>query len=308
MRIKILTVFLLTILFICGSNGNNLPEYTPMAFTQGGFQNFNEKYLGNSPYFYMPVIAPKYIENNITLIGEAVDRNIDNIFTESKKWWIPSFVQNRTDSELRKTLHEAVKNGLNEFRYQDYIKDLWGVCVANSNNDENGEENLFVFIDPVQGKLASIDFGHPEDISSFISMGIDQLKNSLFKFKINANSIVVPSTNVLLLPDGELELKDPRGICTNRKGRFWIADRGNNRIVHLKYDPDRKAFTYLGQLTGLNSPMDVSIIESENASDPLVLCIANSGENNIVYVNADISGTVALSGITDEQKFVITEY
>ena len=72
----------------------------------------------------------------------------------------------------------------------------------------------------------------------------------------DVKEIVVPSSGVFVFPFGEMsreerELRDPRGICTDREGNFWVADRGSDRVLCLRYSPEEKRFLYRGCITGV---------------------------------------------------------
>ena len=232
------------------------PKHEPLAFTQGGFQSLNEKYLGNSPYFYMPSISPRYFEENMDKVWTAIEYYIDNITAESKKWWAPEFIADKANEELKNILHQGIDRFFGDFDLDDHISDIWGICVANADNVKDGEDNLFVFIDPTKKNLGYFDFAHSYNVSSYVSPGLDEIKISLAKFKFNPTKIVVPSSGMFVFPFGEMsreerELRDPRGICTDREGNFWVADRGNDRGLCLGYSPEEQRFLYKGCITGV---------------------------------------------------------
>lgn len=299
----------LAICMMSGLGWAQPPKHEPLAFTQGGFQSLNEKYLGNSPYFYMPSISPKYFEENVDKIWNAIDYNIDNITAESKKWWAPEFIADKANEELKNILRQGINQFFGDFELDDHISDIWGICVANADNLEDGPDNLFVFVDPTKEYLGYFDFGHSFDVSSYVSPGLDEIKNSLAKFEFNPTKIVVPSSGIFVFPFGELSseerrLRDPRGICTDREGNFWVADRGNNRVLYLRYSPEEQRFVYQGALSGLDRPQDVTVVESANYSTSDVLCIANHGDNSLVFVDAFLDGAVDIAELGNDEKFV----
>ncbi|MBD3315389.1 MAG: DUF2341 domain-containing protein, partial [Chitinivibrionales bacterium] len=262
--------------------------------------------MGNSPYFVMPAVSPTYIEKNTLVIGEAFDRQVDNITTESQKWWTPDFVADRAGSEIKKAIHKEVNRILSQFDVDDYIEDVWGVCVANGDNQEHGPDNLFVFVDPAQGKMLCIDFAHPYDISNDIGVAIEALSTSLLKFDIDPTALIVPTTNLVFLNGfqgiSNAKLKEPRGICTDRKGSFWLADKGNDRVLHFRYNPSNLSMDLVGELTGLDKPQDVAVVQPSRKRSTAVLCIANVGDNTLACVDANIVGTADFKNIGDKEK------
>ncbi len=87
---------------------------------------------------------------------------------------------------------------------------------------------------------------------------------------------------------GEKRLKQPSGITAHRGGDVYLADTGNNRVVHF-FNPGRE-LKYVRSLTGMNAPRDVAI-----ASDRTVY-IADTGNHRIlVYRDDQLERTLPVS-------------
>lgn len=77
---------------------------------------------------------------------------------------------------------------------------------------------------------------------------------------------------------GERRLKQPNGIAAHHNGDVYVADTGNNRVVHF-FNPG-KELKFVRSLTEFNAPRDVAI------SSDQTLYIADTGNNRIaVYRN-----------------------
>lgn len=56
---------------------------------------------------------------------------------------------------------------------------------------------------------------------------------------------------------GDGRFDAPRGITATADGRVYVADTGNRRVARLRWDPERRALTWLGAWTGVE-PLDVA--------------------------------------------------
>lgn len=87
---------------------------------------------------------------------------------------------------------------------------------------------------------------------------------------------------------GEKRLKQPSGITAHRGGDVYLADTGNNRIVHF-FNPGRE-LKYVRSLTGMNAPRDVAI-----GADRTVY-VADTGNHRVlVYRDDQLERTLAVS-------------
>lgn len=78
---------------------------------------------------------------------------------------------------------------------------------------------------------------------------------------------------------GEKRLKQPNGITAHRSGDVYVADTGNNRVVHF-FNPG-KELKFVRSLTEVNAPRDVAI------SSDRTLYIADTGSNRIAVYRDD---------------------
>lgn len=87
---------------------------------------------------------------------------------------------------------------------------------------------------------------------------------------------------------GEKRLKQPSGITAHRGGDVYLADTGNNRIVHF-FNPGRE-LKYVRSLTGMNAPRDVAM-----GADRTVY-VADTGNHRVlVYRDDQLERTLAVS-------------
>jgi hypothetical protein len=87
---------------------------------------------------------------------------------------------------------------------------------------------------------------------------------------------------------GEKRLKQPHGITAHRGGDVYLADTGNNRVVHF-FNPGRE-LKYVRSLTGLNAPRDVAI-----GSDRTVYVADTGNDRILVYREDQLERTLAVS-------------
>ncbi|NUO83427.1 hypothetical protein HUU05_25420 [candidate division KSB1 bacterium] len=78
---------------------------------------------------------------------------------------------------------------------------------------------------------------------------------------------------------GEKRLKQPHGISAHRSGEVYLADTGNNRVVHF-FNPGRE-LKYVRALTGLNAPRDVAM-----GADRTVY-VADTGNHRVLVYRED---------------------
>lgn len=83
---------------------------------------------------------------------------------------------------------------------------------------------------------------------------------------------------------GEGEFMNPLGIAATPDGDVYVADAGNNRVVHLKYNADG-SITWKGAVgSGFNHPSDVAVDSRGN------VYVADEENNRVVVL--DPSGNV----------------
>jgi hypothetical protein len=78
---------------------------------------------------------------------------------------------------------------------------------------------------------------------------------------------------------GERRLNRPRGITAHRGGDVYLADTGNNRVVHF-FNP-RKELKWVRALGGMSTPQDVTI-----SADRTVF-VADTGNNRVLVFRDD---------------------
>jgi len=78
---------------------------------------------------------------------------------------------------------------------------------------------------------------------------------------------------------GERRLNRPHGIAAHRTGDVYLADTGNNRVVHF-FNPNRE-LKWVGELAGLSAPRDVAI-----SADRTVF-VADTGNNRVLVFRDD---------------------
>ncbi len=78
---------------------------------------------------------------------------------------------------------------------------------------------------------------------------------------------------------GERRLRQPHGITAHRSGEVYVADTGNDRVVHF-HNPGRE-LRFIRALTGLRAPHDVAI------SPDKTVYVADTGNNRIVVYRDD---------------------
>ncbi len=87
---------------------------------------------------------------------------------------------------------------------------------------------------------------------------------------------------------GEKRLQQPHGITGHRGGDVYLADTGNNRVVHF-FNPGRE-LKYVRSLTGLNAPRDVVM-----GSDRTVY-VADTGNHRVlIYRDDQLERTLLVS-------------
>jgi DNA-binding beta-propeller fold protein YncE len=78
---------------------------------------------------------------------------------------------------------------------------------------------------------------------------------------------------------GEKRLSRPRGITAHRGGDVYLADAGNNRVVHF-FNPGRE-LKWVRALDGMSAPQDVAI-----SADRTVF-VADTGNNRVLVFRDD---------------------
>lgn len=80
---------------------------------------------------------------------------------------------------------------------------------------------------------------------------------------------------------GTGQFKTPMGLAVTRNGDLYVADAGNDRIVHLKYKEDGE-LEWLGEVgPDFKHPTDVAV-DSKGA-----VYVADEGNNRVVVLNPD---------------------
>ena len=79
---------------------------------------------------------------------------------------------------------------------------------------------------------------------------------------------------------GKGEFMEPYGIYASPYGEVWVADRGNNRVVRLKYKGD--SLKWISTFYGFNKPTDLAIDYSGK------VYVTDTGNNRVVVM--DTSG------------------
>jgi DNA-binding beta-propeller fold protein YncE len=82
-----------------------------------------------------------------------------------------------------------------------------------------------------------------------------------------------------LYEKGERRLNQPHGIAAHRSGEVYLADSGNNRVVHF-FNPN-KELKWVRALGGMSSPQDVAI-----SADRTVF-VADTGNNRVLVFRDD---------------------
>jgi len=80
---------------------------------------------------------------------------------------------------------------------------------------------------------------------------------------------------------GQGQFSQPMGIAATPNGDVYVADAGNNRVVHLHYNEDG-SISWKGTVgSGFNHPTDVAV-DSKGA-----IYVADEGNNRVVVYNPD---------------------
>lgn len=80
---------------------------------------------------------------------------------------------------------------------------------------------------------------------------------------------------------GQGQFSQPLGIAATPDGDVYVADAGNNRVVHLRYNEDG-GLTWLGTIgSGFKHPTDVAV-DSKGG-----IYVADEGNNRVVVLNPD---------------------
>ena len=83
--------------------------------------------------------------------------------------------------------------------------------------------------------------------------------------------------------NGEMEFRNPLALTGDKDGNLYVADTGNNRIVHLRYAED--GLVWVGEIRGpagelLRSPSGVCLSGG-------LLYVADTGNNRIIVLGTD---------------------
>lgn len=309
----ILFLMMVTLLLVPDANGTSEqvpPLYTTYGLSPGGFGIYDKQYLGAAGHFSMPAIAPFYIMQSVSNFGKGLilDDKLKRI-----EWWVEFL----TDKEL--DLRDNYNSLMGQFQQTSglakrFSSNPWGFCVANGDNQSSGADNLVLITLPKEDNVIWIDLAHSDNllankdlVSSIINVDDDVMEvvekiADILDIKIP--NIKIPGGGIFDLPnspgDGVDHFRNPRGICTNRTGEFWIADCGNNQIVRARFNTDHNFVELLGMLKGLNSPSDVCVFPGNTPESPEVLGIANTDGHSVVFTKANFFGEANLQ---DQEKF-----
>lgn len=152
-----------------------------------------------------------------------------------------------------------------------------------------------------EGKLDMIlgnvtDFDNPQGLAAVKLKSWDDPDNSddddeITCFGVNANrGQIIYNTSMSSLGiygeigDGVGQFRQPRGICATSDGDVYVADMGNNRIVHLRMP--KKELKWVKSIgdTFLIAPFDVTVVPGGT------LYVSDAERNSIVVM--DTSGSV----------------
>jgi len=98
-----LVIIFMTVLFTNSLLAQVPPKYTSMGLVNLSFNVFSEKYLGDSPYFNYPVIAPAYVDKTKQVIEDRVEFYIDNI-TVDMGIFVPNSIENMLTDKIQKMI------------------------------------------------------------------------------------------------------------------------------------------------------------------------------------------------------------
>jgi len=233
---------------LVSANQHGLEYYSPSALLTQTFASFDSDYLGGRGFFQPTALAEEYLRADAKGLRSEIHTKVD----EAMPFW--SALVPGTERLREKTLAYIDR----EFERQQrnwYVGGVWGIAVANSANDPSGPDDLFIAVDHKYGSPSFLDFGHPFTFE--LTDAQEDLAAKLMDvFDIDLDDIMIPTVGAYSTPYsdnglGSAPFKDPRGICTDRRGDFWIADHGNDRVLCLGYSPEEQRFLYQGCITGV---------------------------------------------------------
>ncbi len=270
-------------------------NYIRTALTPVSFASFDKDYLGDGHHFTPERLSPMDLSMDLDRFKHTLQTSMGDCS------FLSCIAMDLIEALLPDGMSRAdVLKQLDARRLSTFTQGAWGIAVANADNDPDGPDNLFVVVDDVAFHVNVLDFLHPNIITPS-----GKEREILDLLNINLSNVRLPSFSSSGFNDKGLEMKEglsnPRGICTNRSGDFWVADMGKNRVVHYRYDSAKRKLNYLGSLYNLNQPMDVAYSPAAGGYNEL-LGIANTNGNSLVFVSPDIRGEVDYRTLSDFRK------
>ncbi len=291
--LALLKVF--TILALCSSVFGQDLKYTKSAMQPASFQSFDKEYLGNGGYFNPARLSPKDLEGSLNRFKQKIQTNVNNCGLIS--CIAMDLVEALLPSDLTR---QGVLDKMDIKTLPTFTRGAWGIVAANAENDPDGPDNLFVIVDDMSCRVHALDFLHSKPVSLTSSQ-----RDVLDLLSISVDKVKLPVLNTSGFNDRNREvnegLSNPRGICTNRLGDFWVADMGKSRVVRYHYDNAKKYLRYIGSLTHLNQPMDVAFAKGFGGFGAL-LGIANTNGNSVLFVDPNFQGEVDYRSLPQERK------
>ncbi len=270
-------------------------KYTHTALTPVSFASFDTAYLGDGHHFTPERLSPKDLSGEMDRFKQTLQTGFSNC------GFFSCIAMDLIEALLPKGMsRNDVLERLDASHLSSFTQGAWGLAVANADNDPNGQDNLFVLVDDIGFKLNVLDFLHPDKVtpSSKAREVLSLLKIDFGKLKLPTITSTGFNDKLLEMDEG---LSNPRGICTNRRGDFWVADMGKNRVVHYRYDTVKHRMIYVGSLSHLSHPMDVSFSPASGGFNEL-LGIANTNGNSAIFVSPVIVGETDYRRLPDYQK------
>ncbi len=154
-----------------------------------------------------------------------------------------------------------------------HLRDPFGIVLAQSDNTDV-KWSLTVLSDPATNLVVFQDNKNKSNVNV-----------------PGTGSRSIPSMGVFDARSAGLRLSGPKGLTTNHRGDFWVADSRNHRIISFFYDPLEKAMKYVGSMGHFSNPSAVSHSPgiSFSESDDLIY-IANTDANSLCRLPADFIG------------------
>ncbi|MBD3239991.1 MAG: hypothetical protein GF331_05350, partial [Chitinivibrionales bacterium] len=157
---------------------------------------------------------------------------------------------------------------INNFDLPRFLKSAWGMVVANASNDPTGRDNLLVIADPSAGVVRVIDFEHASPPDFGPPAILEKLSGI---FRMDLPHVLLPARSNARLAlwkeeAGDAEFPQPRGVCTDRVGNFWVVDRANGSVERFQYNPELRRLAYIGHLSGFVHPIDVAYLRCDGGT------------------------------------------